>query len=52
MAAGELVRENGTDVKLAQAARDGLERATMPLAAVLMDNVAKAALSGKSLDEV
>ena len=35
-----------------QKARDGLERATLPLAAVLMDNVAKAALSGKTLDEV
>jgi len=35
-----------------QAARDELERATLPLAAVLMDSVAKQALSGKGLDEV
>ncbi len=35
-----------------QKARDELERATLPLAAVLMDGVAKAALSGKKLDEV
>lgn len=52
VAAGEVVRASGTDVKLAQAARDGLERATMPLAAVLMDQVAKKALSGKSLSDV
>ena len=35
-----------------QGARDELERATLPLAALLMDNVAKSALSGKTLDEV
>ena len=35
-----------------QKARDELERATLPLAALLMDGVAKAALSGKTLDEV
>jgi len=35
-----------------QAARDELERATLPLAALLMDDVAKAALSGKRVDEV
>ncbi|MDP6538086.1 MAG: Fe-S protein assembly chaperone HscA [Planctomycetota bacterium] len=35
-----------------QAARDALEQASMPLAAALMDDVAKAALSGKKLDEV
>lgn len=35
-----------------QAARDELERATTPLAAVLMDSVAKAALSGKNLSDV
>lgn len=40
------------DGKALQAARDQLEQATMPLAAVLMDGVAKAALSGKSLSDV
>jgi len=40
------------DLKAVQAARDELERATLPLAAVLMDSVAKQALSGKGLDEV
>ena len=35
-----------------QAVRDQLERATLPLAALLMDDVAKAALSGKRVDEV
>ena len=34
-----------------QAARDELERASLPLAAALMDSVAKAALRGKTLDE-
>jgi Fe-S protein assembly chaperone HscA len=40
------------DAKQLQKARDEFERATLPLAAVLMDNVAKAALAGKKLDEV
>jgi molecular chaperone DnaK (HSP70) len=35
-----------------QSERDAFERATLPLAAVMMDSVAKRALSGKSLDEV
>jgi molecular chaperone DnaK (HSP70) len=35
-----------------QAARDALEQATLPLAALLMDSVAKQALAGKTLDEV
>jgi molecular chaperone DnaK (HSP70) len=35
-----------------QRVRDQLERATLPLAAALMDSVAKAALSGKKLSEV
>jgi Fe-S protein assembly chaperone HscA len=43
--------ESGNGKEL-QEARDLLERATMPLAALLMDNVAKTALSGKSLREV
>jgi len=42
----------GDDLQAVQAARDELERATLPLAAVLMDSVAKRALAGKSLDEV
>ncbi|HJO26064.1 MAG: molecular chaperone DnaK [Planctomycetes bacterium] len=35
-----------------QALRDGLERASTPLAALLMDRVAKSALCDKTLDEV
>jgi len=51
-AARALCDADSKDGKALQAARDVLERATMPLAAVLMDGVAKAALSGKSLGEV
>ena len=40
------------DLAAVQRTRDELERATLPLAAVLMDSVAKKALSGKSLDDV
>ena len=40
------------DPALLQRERDGFEGATLPLAAVMMDSVAKRALSGKSLDEV
>ncbi len=40
------------DGKELQRVRDLLERATMPLAAVLMDGVAKKALAGKSLRDV
>ncbi len=40
------------DVNVLQKARDIFERATLPLAAVMMDNVAKSALTGKRLDEV
>ena len=40
------------DGKALQAARDQLERATMPLAAALMDRVAKSALAGKKLGDV
>jgi Fe-S protein assembly chaperone HscA len=43
---------DGESLAVIQAARDALERASMPLAAVLMDDVARAALSGKRLDEV
>jgi len=42
----------GGDSKVAQEARDALEQATLPLAALLMDSVAKAALSGKKLDSL
>ena len=42
----------GDDAKLLQKARDEFERATMPLAALLMNNVAQKALMGKSLDDV
>ena len=45
------VRE-GASAEDLQALRDRLERATMPLAAVLMDGVARSALSGRNLDEV
>ena len=39
------------DLKAVQEARDALEQATLPLAAALMDSVAKQALAGKSLDQ-
>jgi molecular chaperone DnaK len=42
----------GEDRTAIQGARDALEQATLPLAALLMDSVAKKALSGKTLDEV
>lgn len=40
------------EVHAIQKVRDEFERTTLPLAAVLMDSVAKAALSGRRLDEV
>jgi len=40
------------DVHALQKARDVFERAAMPLAAAMMDSVAKTALTGKRLDEV
>jgi len=40
------------DLRSIQKARDALEQATLPLAALLMDSVAKRALAGKTLDEV
>ena len=43
---------DGDDLAELQKQRDACERATLPLAAVMMDAVAKQALSGKSLDEV
>ncbi len=42
----------GDDLKALQAARDEFERATMPLAALLMNNVAQKALMGKSLGDL
>jgi Fe-S protein assembly chaperone HscA len=42
----------GNELPAVQKSRDELERASLPLAALLMDGVAKAALSGKTLDEV
>lgn len=40
------------DAERAQAVRDRLEQATLPMAALLMDDVAKQALSGKALSDV
>ncbi len=50
--AGAQTAAKGNDPKLAQDARNGLEQATLPLAALLMDSVAKAALAGKKLDSL
>ena len=41
-----------TDIEDVQAARDALEQASLPLAAALMDSVAKQALAGKSLSDI
>ncbi len=43
---------SGADVKQLQQARDEFERATLPLAALLMNNVAQKALMGRKLGEV
>ncbi len=43
---------SGADGAQLQAVRDELERATLPLASLLMDDVARAALSGKRLEDV
>ncbi len=43
---------DGDDLARVQKARDALEQASLPLAAVLMDSVAKQALAGKTVDEV
>jgi hypothetical protein len=51
MAAARAAAE-GDSLADVQRTRDELERASLPLAAVMMDGVAKAALSGKTLDEV
>ena len=52
LAAAKTAADAGDDVDAVQKARDELERATLPLAAALMDRVAKSALAGRSLDEV
>lgn len=41
-----------SDLAMVQAARDALEQASLPLAAVLMDNVVKEAVSGKKLADL
>ena len=51
LASAKKAREDN-DLTRAQEARDKLERATIPLAADLMDSMAKKALAGKSIDEV
>ncbi len=48
--AAKRARESN-DLRRAEQARDELERATLPLAAALMDAVAKGALAGKRIDE-
>jgi len=50
VAEAKAARED-TSLARAQRARDELERAAMPLAALLMDSVAKAALAGKTLSD-
>jgi molecular chaperone DnaK len=44
--------QSSLDLPTVQSARDTLDRATIPLAAVLMDDVVKQAVSGKKLSEV
>ncbi|MBK7643145.1 MAG: Fe-S protein assembly chaperone HscA [Planctomycetes bacterium] len=43
---------SGSDLKALQKARDEFERATLPLAALLMNNVAQKALMGRKLGDV
>ncbi|MEZ5978950.1 MAG: Fe-S protein assembly chaperone HscA [Planctomycetota bacterium] len=50
-AARAIAAESST-VEQAQSVRDRLEQASLPLAALLMDNVARQALAGKSLSDV
>ena len=50
-AAREACDAEEQDTKKLQGLRDELERATMPLAALLMDGVARSALSGKQLSD-
>ncbi|MEZ6015825.1 MAG: Fe-S protein assembly chaperone HscA [Planctomycetota bacterium] len=44
--------QSSQDLPAVQAARDALDRATIPLAAVLMDDVVKEAVAGKRLSEL
>ena len=44
--------QSSTELDEVQAARDVLDRATMPLATVLMDSVVKEAVAGKKLGDV
>ena len=44
--------ENSDELEEVQAARDLLDRATLPLAAVLMDGVVKQAVAGKKLGDI
>jgi Fe-S protein assembly chaperone HscA len=44
--------QSSNELDLVQTARDTLDRATMPLATVLMDSVVKEAVSGKKLGDV
>ena len=51
VAAAEAARSQ-QELPTVQGARDRLEQASLPLAAVLMDGVVKQAVEGKRLDEV
>lgn len=44
--------QNSADLEEVQSARDVLDRATMPLATVLMEGVVKQAVAGKKLEDV
>jgi hypothetical protein len=52
LARARAARGMGRSARELQQVRDGLERATLPLAALLMDFVAKQAVAGKTLDQV
>jgi len=51
LAAARLARSS-QDLATVQSARDALEQATLPLAAVLMNEVARQAVTGRKLDEM
>jgi hypothetical protein len=51
VAAAEAAKQQD-ELPVVQGARDRLEQASLPLAAVLMDGVVKQAVEGKRLDEV
>ena len=52
LAAARQAIEKGGEADQIQEVRDELERASLPMAAQLMDSVAKAALTGKTLEDV